>query len=135
MTYYVNKNNNLDLFNNDLFFSNFFNTDKNYLSADIIETNKDFEIIIDVPGFSKQNIKISLENKQLTVSAIKEENKDDNRKYLRKERLVGSFTRKFYVGDVKQEDIKASIEDGILTIKFSKESYKKVEENKFIEIN
>ena len=135
MTYYVNKNNNLDLFNNDLFFSNFFNTDKSYLSADIIETNKDFEIIIDVPGFSKQNIKISLENKQLTVSAIKEENKDDNRKYLRKERLVGSFTRKFYVGDVKQEDIKASIEDGILTIKFSKESYKKVEENKFIEIN
>lgn len=135
MTYYVNKNNNLDLFNNDLFFSNFFNTDKSYLSADIIETDKDFEIIIDVPGFSKQNIKISLENKQLTVSAIKEENKDDNRKYLRKERLVGSFTRKFYVGDVKQEDIKASIEDGILTIKFSKESYKKVEENKFIEIN
>ena len=135
MTYYVNKNNNLDLLNNDLFFSNFFNTDKNYLSADIIETDKDFEIIIDVPGFSKQNIKISLENKQLTVSAIKEENKDDNRKYLRKERLVGSFTRKFYVGDVKQEDIKASIEDGILTIKFSKESYKKVEENKFIEIN
>ena len=135
MTYYVNKNNNLDLLNNDLFFSNFFNTDKSYLSADIIETDKDFEIIIDVPGFSKQNIKISLENKQLTVSAIKEENKDDNRKYLRKERLVGSFTRKFYVGDVKQEDIKASIEDGILTIKFSKESYKKVEENKFIEIN
>ena len=135
MTYYVNKNNNLDLFNNDLFFSNFFNTDKSYLSADIIETDKDFEIIIDVPGFSKQNIKISLENKQLTVSAIKEENKDDNRKFLRKERLVGSFTRKFYVGDVKQEDIKASIEDGILTIKFSKESYKKVEENKFIEIN
>ena len=135
MTYYVNKNNNLDLLNYDLFFSNFFNTDKSYLSADIIETDKDFEIIIDVPGFSKQNIKISLENKQLTVSAIKEENKDDNRKYLRKERLVGSFTRKFYVGDVKQEDIKASIEDGILTIKFSKESYKKVEENKFIEIN
>lgn len=135
MTYYVNKNNNLDLLNNDLFFSNFFNTDKSHLSADIIETDKDFEIIIDVPGFSKQNIKISLENKQLTVSAIKEENKDDNRKYLRKERLVGSFTRKFYVGDVKQEDIKASIEDGILTIKFSKESYKKVEENKFIEIN
>lgn len=135
MTYYVNKNNNLDLFNNDLFFSNFFNTEKNYLSADILETENDYEIIVDVPGFSKEDIKISLEDKQLTITAKKEAVKEENKKYLRKERFVGTYTRKFFVGDVKQEDVKASIEDGVLTVKFAKESYKKVEENKFIEIN
>ena len=135
MTYYVNKNNNLDLFNNDLFLSNFFNTEKNYLSADIVETENDYEIIVDVPGFSKEDIKISLENKQLTITAKKETVKEENKKYLRKERFVGTYTRKFFVGDVKQEDVKASIEDGVLTVKFSKESYKKVQENKYIEIN
>ena len=132
MTYYLNKNNNL---NNDLFFSNFFNTEKNYLATDIIETENDYEIIIDVPGFAKQDIKISLENKQLTITAKKELSKEENKKFLRKERFEGSYTRKFYVGDVKQEDIKASIEDGVLTVKFSKDSYKKVEESKYIEIN
>ena len=132
MTYYLNKNNNL---NNDLFFSNFFNTEKNYLAPDIIETENDYEIIIDVPGFAKQDIKISLENKQLTITAKKELSKEENKKFLRKERFEGSYTRKFYVGDVKQEDIKASIEDGVLTVKFSKDSYKKVEESKYIEIN
>lgn len=132
MTYYLNKNNNL---NNDLFFSNFFNTEKNYLATDIIETENDYEIIIDVPGFAKQDIKISLENKQLTITAKKELSKEENKKFLRKERFEGSYTRKFYVGDVKQEDINASIEDGVLTVKFSKDSYKKVEESKYIEIN
>lgn len=132
MTYYLNKNNNL---NNDLFFSNFFNTEKNHLATDIIETENDYEIIIDVPGFAKQDIKISLENKQLTITAKKELSKEENKKFLRKERFEGSYTRKFYVGDVKQEDIKASIEDGVLTVKFSKDSYKKVEESKYIEIN
>lgn len=132
MTYYLNKNNNL---NNDLFFSNFFNTEKNHLATDIIETENDYEIIIDVPGFAKQDIKISLENKQLTITAKKELSKEENKKFLRKERFEGSYTRKFYVGDVKQEDIKASIEEGVLTVKFSKDSYKKVEESKYIEIN
>lgn len=132
MTYYLNKNNNL---NNDLFFSNFFNTEKNHLATDIIETENDYEIIIDVPGFAKQDIKISLENKQLSITAKKELSKEENKKFLRKERFEGSYTRKFYVGDVKQEDIKASIEDGVLTVKFSKDSYKKVEESKYIEIN
>ena len=132
MTYYLNKNNNL---NNDLFFSNFFNTEKNHLATDIIETENDYEIIIDVPGFAKQDIKISLENKQLTITAKKELSKEENKKFLRNERFEGSYTRKFYGGDVKQEDIKASIEEGVLTVKFSKDSYKKVEESKYIEIN
>lgn len=134
MTYYLNKNNS-NLLNNDLFFSNFFDKEIKALTSDIIETNDSYELVIDVPGFNKKDIKITLENKQLSITAKKELDKEENKKFLRKERFVGTYTRSFYVGDVKQEDIKASIEDGILTIVLPKESYKKVEENKYIEIN
>ena len=134
MTYYLNKNNS-NLLNNDLFFSNFFDKEIKALASDIIETNDSYELVIDVPGFNKKDIKITLENKQLSITAKKELDKEENKKFLRKERFVGTYTRSFYVGDVKQEDIKASIEDGILTIVLPKESYKKVEENKYIEIN
>ena len=134
MTYYLNKNNS-NLLNNDLFFSNFFDREIKALTSDIIETNDSYELVIDVPGFNKKDIKITLENKQLSITAKKELDKEENKKFLRKERFVGTYTRSFFVGDVKQEDIKASIEDGILTIVLPKESYKKVEENKYIEIN
>ena len=135
MTYYVNKTNNLDLFNDNLFFSNFFNDTKNILTSDIIETENEYQIVVDVPGFNKDDVKLSLENRQLTVTASKVVNKEEKQKFLRKERFVGTYSRKFYVGDIKQEDVKASIENGVLTISFAKDSYKKVEENKFIQIN
>ena len=135
MTYYVNKTNNLDLFNDNLFFSNFFNDTKNVLTSDIVETENEYQILVDVPGFNKEDVKLSLENRQLTVTASKVVNKEEKQKFLRKERFVGTYSRKFYVGDIKQEYVKASIENGVLTISFAKDSYKKVEENKFIQIN
>ena len=74
---------------------------------------------MEVPGFNKENIKISLEQKYLTVE-INKETKKEQTKYLLKERYEGKFSRTFYVGTVDRTNIKAKVEDGILTITLPK---------------
>ena len=140
MNFYVNRrNNNLDLFNEEeAFFANLFsgfNKEGKTLKTDIAETEKDYLLFIDVPGLSKKDIKISLEDKYLTVTieSVREDNAAIT--YTRSERFVGKASRSFYVGDVEQKAINAKIEDGVLTITLPKKSYKKVEENKFIDIH
>jgi len=61
--------------------------------------------------------------------------KDENGKYIRRERYSGSMSRSFYVGeDVQESDIKARFEDGILKLAFPKEQPKQIEEPKYISI-
>lgn len=142
MSNYANKRNQLDLFeDDDPFFSSFFNmfskdSGNRLLKADIKETDKDYMILMDVPGLDKKDIKIALEQKYLTITATtsKEEN-DENSKYLRKERFYGTSSRSFYVGDIEQKDIKASFLNGVLTITLPKENYREAEEKKYIDIN
>ena len=106
-----------------------------YLLSDIKETEKDYIIDIEVVGVEKENIKISLQDKYLTVNVERKNKDNENVKYLHKERVNGNFYRSFYVGDVTIEDVKANIENGLLTIVISKESFEKKEEAKFIKIN
>ena len=100
--------------------------------------NKDgkYMLEIDVPGYDKEDIKIELQDGYLTVSAEKNEEKEDKHaKYLKRERFTGMCSRSYYVGDnLKEEDIKANFKNGILTIEFPKEVEKKVEEKKYIPI-
>lgn len=140
MNFYVNRrNNNLDLFNEeDTFFSNLFSgltRESKVLKTDIAETEKDYLIFIDVPGLSKKDIKISLEDKYLTVTAEVKKEEDEAITFVRQERFYGTASRSFYVGDVEQKAINAKIDNGILTITLPKKNYKKVEENKFIDIH
>ena len=140
MNFYVNRrNNNLELFNEeDAFFSNLFGNyrkDVKMLRTDIVETEKDYMLYIDVPGLSKKDVKISLEDKYLTVTATSEKNENDAVTFIRSERFYGTASRTFYVGDVEQKSINAKIEDGVLTITIPKKVYKKAEENKFIDIH
>ena len=98
-----------------------------------------YELDVDMPGFSKEDIKVELKDGYLTISAsTKKDNdeKDENGKYIRRERYMGSCSRSFQVGDsVKQEDIKAKFENGILKLSVPKEEAQpKVEENKYIAI-
>ena len=90
-------------------------------------------------GFKKDEIEAKLENGYLTISAAKgldkEEKEEKNGKYIRKERYSGAMSRSFYVGDeLKQEDIKAKYEDGILKLSVPKKEQKKVETTKHIAI-
>ena len=111
--------------NFDLFDSFFGNDDflprreSSLMKTDIKETDDKFIIEMDLPGYSKENIDLSLNNGYLEVSAKveRENNSDENEKYVRRERFVGECSRSFYVGeDITEEDIAAEFKDGILKI-------------------
>ena len=140
MNFYVNRrNNNLDLFNEEeAFLANFFNgfsKDGKLLKTDIAETDKDYLVFIDVPGLTKKDVKISLEDKYLTIKVESAKEENDAITYVRSERFYGTASRSFYVGDVEQKAINAKIDNGVLSITIPKKNYKKVEENKFIDIH
>ena len=111
---------------------------KNVMKTDIQETDKNYILEMDLPGFSKDEVKVSLENGYLTVSAAKgldKDEKDDKGKYIRRERYAGAMQRSFYVGDtLTQEDIKAKYENGILSISIPKKDAQAVETKKTIAI-
>ena len=110
------------------------------MKTDIKETDQGYELIVDLPGFTKDEIKASVENGYLTISAAKgldkEEKEKESGRYIRQERYAGSCERSFYVGDaVKQEDVKAEFKHGILKLFVpKKEAEKAIEENKYIAI-
>ena len=88
------------------------------MSTDVRETDKGYMVDIDMPGFKKDDISLDLQNGSLTLSAHRNsshEDKDDNGRWLRRERYAGSCSRSFYGGeDVKDSDIHASSKDGTL---------------------
>ena len=111
----------------------------NVMKTDIKETDDNYELIVDLPGFKKDEITMKLENGTLTVSAAKGLDKDEeqkDKKYVRRERYAGAMSRSFYVGEhVAVEDIRPKYENGILSFTVPKKEQKAVEEkNKFIAI-
>ena len=96
------------------------------------------ELEIDLSGFKKEEVRAELKDGYLTVTAQQNTNKDEKDKegnYIRKERYSGSCQRSFYVGEgVKQEDLKAAFNNGILTVAVPKEVQKPVEEKQYITI-
>ena len=113
---------------------------KNLMKTDIKEMDKGYELIIDLPGFKKDEIKVSLDNGYLSITAAKGLDKDeqekDTGKYIRRERYTGSCERSFYVGDdMTEEDIKGEFKHGILKLFVPKKEAKAaVPERKFIAI-
>ena len=128
--------NGLDIFD-EVFADPFFGEKENkIMKTDLKEKDGKYMLEIDVPGYDKEDIKIELNEGYLTVSAEKnEETEHKHAKYLKRERFTGMCSRSYYVGDnLKEEDIKASFKNGILSIEFPKEVEKKVEEKKYIPI-
>ena len=112
---------------------------KNVMSTDVKEVENGYELEMDLPGFKKDEIKASVENGYLTISAARgldEDEKDKKSgKYIRRERYAGACERSFYVGEgISQDDIKASFQHGILKLFIPKESEKSVEEKKYVAI-
>ena len=104
----------------------------NVMKTDIKENDKGYELDVDLPGYKKEDVKAELKDGYLTISASNDntkEEKDEDGKYIRKERYTGAVSRSFYVGKyVTEEDIHAKYEDGILKLSLPKKAPKAVEE-------
>ena len=112
---------------------------RNLMKTDVKETDQTYELDIDLPGVKTDDIKIQLKDGYLTVSASKNvgnDEKKENGSYIRRERYSGSCSRSFYVGEnVKQEDVHAKYENGILKLSVPKTEQKQVaQNNKYIAI-
>ena len=96
------------------------------MRTDVKESDKDYELSIDMPGYNKKDIKVSLDNGYVTIEAKREEKDEDGKNYIRRERSY-SCSRSYYVGDgVKKEDIKAKYDNGILTLNIPKNETKEI---------
>ncbi|MDO5701848.1 MAG: Hsp20/alpha crystallin family protein [Lachnospiraceae bacterium] len=124
-----------DNFVNDFFNSAFDKTPSMFkasgsslMSADVKEFKDHYELALELPGYKKEDVTASLKDGYLTIEAKREENNDTEEpehRFIRRERFVGTLTRSFYVGEeVKQEQIKAKFENGVLDISVPKVDYK-----------
>lgn len=111
-----------DVFDNFFTDTPFFNTGVSAMRTDIKTTDNGYELSIDMPGFEKKDIELSLSDGYLTVKANTQSNEND--KYIRRERSV-SCSRSYYVGDnITEEDVKAKYDKGILSIEIPKKEQK-----------
>ena len=134
----VPRRNSFDLFDN-FFEDDFFpKRERNLMKTDIREKKDKYIVDVDLPGFEKDNIDLTLKNGYLEISAKveKEDNNEDEEKFVRRERFYGECSRSFYVGeDITEEDIDAEFKNGILKIEIpKKEEQKKQNETKQISI-
>ncbi len=127
----------LDLFD-DVFSAPFFDKE-GLMKTDITEKDGRYNLAMDLPGFRKEDVKVSLYDGTLTIEASRNNNseeKDRKGNVIRQERYSGSCSRSFYVGkNVKESDIHASFHDGVLKIDLPSENEKSAEEKKEISIN
>ena len=103
------------------------------MKCDIYEKDNKYYIELDAPGFDKKDINIECDKGYLTVTAVKnEEDNDENKNYIRRERSYGKYQRSFYIGEVDSENVKAEFKHGMLKIVVPKQ--KEAETKKRIEI-
>ncbi len=102
----------------DDFFDDFFEPAvKEQMKCDIYEKDGKYHIIMDVPGYDKEDINIEVDNGYLTISAeTKEEENEEKKNYIRRERRYGKFSRSFYVGDIDADSIEAEFKKGTLKV-------------------
>ena len=127
----VPRRNSFDLFDNFFGDDDFFTKKEHHLMKTDIKEKKDKYIIeMDLPGYEKENINLELNNGYLEISAKVERNEENNdeEKFIRRERFFGECSRSFYVGDdVTEEDINAEFKNGILKIEVPKKEAEKEE--------
>ena len=117
----------------DDLFDNFLSSEDSKMKCDIYESEGKYHIEIDIPGFRKDEIKIECNKGNIVITAEKsDEQKDEDKKYLRRERVYGKYQRSFYLGDIVEDEIEASFDNGILHIVVPKLEEK--ESKKYIEV-
>lgn len=109
-----------DDFFNDNFFPAFVSSNP-MMRADIRETDGGYLIEAEIPGVSKEDIKLDVSDDTLTISVERNEQVNEEREnYIRKERRFGSCSRSFRLDNVKQDSISAKYSDGVLKVTLPK---------------
>lgn len=110
----------------DFFKPVFYGERQGSMRTDIKETDKEYELSIDMPGFDKKDISVTLNNGYLTVEAKRAEKQEDKKNYLRRERSY-SCSRSYYVGDgITENDVKAKYDNGTLSLCVPKQEEKEI---------
>lgn len=111
------------------------------MKTDVKEGEKEYELDINLPGYKKEDIRVELNSGYVTIQASTSQSNDvkdeSTGNYIRRERYSGSCSRSFYVGDeVKEEDIRAKYENGVLSLTVPKREAKQIEadQKKYIAI-
>lgn len=102
------------------------------MRSDIFETEDAYLVDIDLPGASKDKIQAYVEDEYLTVEV--DFTREETGKPVRRERYNGKCQRRYYVGDLKTEDLKATCKDGVLRLTIPKKAYEKAAEERKITI-
>ena len=106
-----------------------------HMKCDIYEKGGDYHIEMDIPGFNKDEVSVETKDGYLTITAEKknEVNEEDKEKnYIRRERSYGKYERSFYLGDLDEDNINATFENGMLKLVVPKKE--EVNSKKVIEI-
>lgn len=116
----------------DELFEDFMNfpklTSYNGMPTDIKETKNAYELSVELPGYDKNDIKVSLKEGNLIITAERKQSETkNNNDYIKKERYYGIMKREFYVGDIDETKLTAKLENGVLNINIPKEAKKEKE--------
>lgn len=111
-------------------FDDLIESESGKMKCDIYESDGIYNIEVDMPGYTKEDINIECNKGTIVISAHKEEKEEDNKKnYIKRERFYGSVSRSFYLGEIDEEKIKAEFKDGTLIVtvpKIDENSNKKI---------
>lgn len=123
-----------DFFDMPRFAGRSFTNSQKLMNTDVKDLGEAYEIAMDLPGFKKEDVQAELKDGYLTINAMTNTNndtKDDEGRFIRRERYSGSCSRSFYVGkQVTEADIKARFEDGVLKLDIPKMEAKPAVEDK-----
>jgi HSP20 family molecular chaperone IbpA len=128
-------NNNYDIFDTfDDFFRPVFFDENPSVRTNIKETDAAYELDIEMPGYEKDQIKVSLDNGYLTVSAERKQSDEEEKKHFLRREISQSCSRSYYVGtEVSKDNITAKYDKGLLCLTVPKAKPKK-EELQYINI-
>lgn len=114
--------NNFSDFFEDEFFKTRLGNGETLPKVNVVDNDGNYEVEFSSPGFDKEDIKVEVDNGRLTVSAeSKEEVREEEKNYTRKEFSSKSFTRSFVLPeDADADNIDANYKDGILHLTINK---------------
>ncbi|MBP3920313.1 MAG: Hsp20/alpha crystallin family protein [Bacilli bacterium] len=106
--------------------------EKNKMNCDVYEKENKIFVEVDMPGFTKEDIKLEVNKGYLTITAEKNQEENDKQYICRERTFYGKYQRSFYLGDIEEENIEAKFNNGILTIEIPKRNEQ--DNKKYIEI-